>query len=180
MSKTYIVKTEIDTVTVEANSAREAVKMVAEGRKISGRSGKLTIRAGRSTISNVLVFHVRKSSDKFYRERWQVTEAPVEVVAEVATVEVATPAEVVAEQIEANTEAGMVTIDIISGVTVEVTAEQFAIEALTRNADAKFLARKYSDRIAKAAGVAMTDEVKLCIVKAVNAVVAKYDEALYA
>ena len=179
MSKQYIVKTEIDTVTVEANSAREAVKMVAEGRKISGRSGKLTIRAGRSTISNVLVFYVRKSSDKFYRERWQVTEAPVEV-AEVAMVEVAAPAEVVAEQITVNAEQGQITLDIVSGATVEATAEQFAVEALMSGADAKFLARKYSDRIAKAAGVAMTDEVKLCIAKAVNAVVAKYDEALYA
>ena len=170
MSKTYIVNTKIDIVTVQADSAIEAIKMVAEGRKIKNFDGKLTIRKSYENL-----YWVRRVPRESARECWKVTE-----VAEVATVEVAVPAEVVAEQIEANTEAGMVTIDIVSGVTVEVTAEQFAIEALTRNADAKFLARKYSDLIAKAAGVAMTDEVKLCIVKAVNAVVAKYDEALYA
>ena len=169
MSKTYIINTKIDTVTVQADSAREAVKMVASTRKIKGGSGALTIRKARGENS----FWVRRNrSHQYARECWNVTE--------VVTVEAPVIAEVVAEQIEANTEAGMVTIDIVSGATVEATAEQFAIEALARNADAKFLARKYSDRIAKAAGVAMTDEVKLCIAKAVNAVVAKFDEALYA
>lgn len=177
MSKTYIVKTEIDTVTVQAESAREAVKMVASTRRIAGYEGTLSVRTARNTYnrSNISVFWVRKNSGMFNNERWVVTE-----VAEVVTIEAPVVAEVVAEQIEANTEAGMVTIDIVSGATVEATAEQFVIEALARNADAKFLARKYSDRIAKAAGVAMTDDVKFCITKTVNAVVAKFDEALYA
>ena len=44
MSKTYIVNTKIDIVTVQADSAIEAIKMVAEGRKIKNFDGKLTIR----------------------------------------------------------------------------------------------------------------------------------------
>ena len=170
MSKTYIVNTKIDIVTVQADSAIEAIKMVAEGRKIKNFDGKLTIRKSYENL-----YWVRRVPRESARECWKVTE-----VAEVVTVEVPVIAEVVAEQVEANTEAGVVVIDIVGGATVEATAEQFAVEALARNADAKFLARKYSDRIAKAAGATMTDEVKLRIAKAVNAVVAKYDEALYA
>ena len=170
MSKTYIVNTKIDIVTVQADSAIEAIKMVAEGRKIKNFDGKLTIRKSYENL-----YWVRRVPRESARECWKVTE-----VAEVVTVEVPVIAEVVAEQVEANTEAGVVVIDIVGGATVEVTAEQFTVEALARNADAKFLARKYSDRIAKAAGATMTDEVKLRIAKAVNAVVAKYDEALYA
>jgi hypothetical protein len=104
----------------------------------------------------------------------EVIEAPVAPVIEAPVVEV------VAEQVAVKTEQGTVTVDILAAATVEQVAEQVATDAYTAGCDAKFFARTHAARIAKAAGTALTTEVKHLITTVTRRTVDTLDTALMA
>jgi hypothetical protein len=104
----------------------------------------------------------------------EVIEAPVAPVIEAPVVEV------VAEQVAVKTEQGTVTVDILAAATVEQVAEQVATDAYTAGCDAKYFAKTHAARIAKAAGTALTTEVKHLITTVTRRTVDTLDTALMA
>ena len=78
------------------------------------------------------------------------------------------------------TEQGTVTVDILAAATVEAVAEQVATDAYTAGCDAKFFAKTHAARIAKAAGTALTTEVKHLITTVTRRTVDQLDSALMA
>lgn len=82
--------------------------------------------------------------------------------------------------VEVKTEQGTVTVDIIAAATVEQVAEQVATDAYTAGCDAKYFAKTHAARIAKAAGTALTTEVKHLITTVTRRTVDTLDTALMA
>lgn len=177
--KTYNVNTQTEIVRVQAETAIEAIKIAAEGRKISGKKGTLTVRTARISPwgSDAQAFWVRRSSEKTARERWVVTE--VVEVAEVTEVEAPIVAEVIADQVEVTTDSGMTTIDIIAGNDIDQVARQFAIDADSVGADAKYLVKLHAERIAKAAGTPMGFAVAQRIRQVVTQTINDIDNATW-
>jgi len=99
---------------------------------------------------------------------------------QVAPVIEAPVVEVIAEQVAVKTEQGTVTVDILAAATVEQVAEQVATDAYTAGCDAKYFAKTHAARIAKAAGTALTTEVKHLITTVTRRTVDTLDTALMA
>jgi hypothetical protein len=163
--KTYEVQMAYDTVTVEASSPREAV-----------------IKATAKTKNNVVAIIKR---DHYLRQDGFAvysygTNGGIRSIVGVREVIEAPVVEVVAEQVAVKTEQGIVTVDILAAATVEQVAEQVATDAYTAGCDAKYFARTHAARIAKAAGTALTTEVKHLITTVTRRTVDTLDTALMA
>lgn len=182
MSKQYMtISNGETTITIRTNSERaikSAIKKL-EGDFIGGSVKSISIKG------SVIKYTYTDAPQSW--GYWQSTstshvtivENTFEVEQVVEVVE-APAVEVVAEQVEVKTEQGIVTVDILAAATVEAVAEQVATDAYTAGCDAKFFAKTHAARIAKAAGTALTTEVKYLITTVTRRTVDTLDTALMA
>lgn len=183
MSKQYMtISNGETTITIRTNSEhaiKSAIKKL-EGDFIGGSVKSISIKG------SVIKYTYTDAPQSW--GYWQSTstshvtivENTFEVEAPAVEVVEAPAAEVVAEQVEVKTEQGIVTVDILAAATVEAVAEQVATDAYTAGCDAKFFARTHAARIAKAAGTALTTEVKHLITTVTRRTVDTLDTALMA
>ena len=98
MSKQYMVVIpasisnghEEEKIVVSANSEREAVIMIAQGRAIKGHNGPLKVVKGSTRNFKYDAFWVRKTTGAYTGQKWlvaEVVEAPTAEVVEVITEE---------------------------------------------------------------------------------------------
>ena len=182
MSKQYMTISNGDqTITIRTNSEhaiKSAIKKL-EGDFIGGSVKSISIKG------SIIKYTYTDAPQSW--GYWQSTstshvtivENTFEVEQVVEVIE-APAVEVVAEQVEVKTEQGVVTVDIIAAATVEVVAEQVATDAYAAGCDAKFFAKTHAARIAKAAGTALTTEVKHLITTVTRRTVDQLDTALMA
>ena len=181
MSKQYMtIQYKNQTITIRTNSERAIKNAIS---KIALADNETCIKA--TVMGNEIRFvyqftsQVGKAATSKYVGFVAIIENTFEVE-QVAEVIEAPAVEVVAEQVAVKTEQGIVTVDIIAAATVEAVAEQVATDAYTAGCDAKFFAHTHAARIAKAAGTALTTEVRHLITMVTRRTVDTLDSALMA